>query len=69
MSVAPIEKLLEKITSKYKLVTIAARRALELNDGATRLVDVPSKTKPALVALQEIIAGKITYRVRKPAKG
>ena len=68
MSYTPIEKLLEKITSKYKLVTIAARRALELNDGAPRLVEAASKTKPALVALQEIAAGKITYRVRKPAK-
>jgi len=65
----PIEKLIEKISSKYKLVTIAARRALELNDGAPRLVEAESRSKPAMVALQEIAAGKITYRLRKQAKG
>ncbi len=69
MSSAPIEKLLERISSKYKLVTIAARRALELNEGAPRLVEAESKAKPALVALQEIVAGKITFRVKKQAKG
>ncbi len=69
MAYTPIEKLIEKISSKYKLVTIAARRALELNDGAPRLVEAESRAKPAMVALQEIAAGKITYRLRKQAKG
>ena len=63
----PIEPLLEKIGSIYKLVIIAARRALELNEGAPRLVETDPKQKPATVALYEISAGKVGLKV-KPEK-
>lgn len=64
-----MEKLLEKAgSSKYKLVILAARRALDLSGGAPRLVEVSLKTKPSLVALEEIAQGKISYRLKKSGK-
>lgn len=64
----PLEKLLDKTGSLYKLVIIAAKRALELNDGAPRLVDGNPKEKPALVALREIAAGKVGLKVKRQSK-
>ena len=64
----PLEKLLDKTGSLYKLVIIAAKRALELNDGAPRLVEASPKEKPALVALREIAAGKVGLKVKKQSK-
>jgi DNA-directed RNA polymerase omega subunit len=65
----PFEKLLEKAgPSKYKLVILAARRALELSEGHPRLIEADSKTKPSIVALREIAEGKVTYKVRKQPK-
>ena len=64
----PIEKLYEKIGSMYKLVIIAAKRALELSDGSPRLVEAPAKQKPSLVALKEILEGKVGLRIKKKSK-
>lgn len=65
----PFEKLLEKAgPSKYKLVILAARRALELSEGHSRLIEADSKTKPSIVALREIVEGKVTYKIKKAGK-
>ena len=66
----PYEKLIERVgSSKYKLVILAARRALELSEGSPRLIEVTNqKMKPSIVALREIIEGKIAYRVKKQGK-
>ena len=63
MSDAPIDKLLDKTHSIYKLVIIASRRAIELADGAHPLVSDPAGTKPAHIALDEILAGKVEYKI------
>ena len=64
--VIPMEKLLEKGGSVYKLVIVAAKRALELSEGSPKLVTGnSSKEKPALVALREIAEGKIGIRSKK----
>jgi len=56
----PLEKLLQKSNhSIYKLVVMASKRALEIAEGQTKLVDLPSSIKPSTVALYEIMAGKI----------
>lgn len=60
----PIDKLLDKTRSIYKLVILSSRRAIELADGAQKLVDDPVDTKPAHVALDEILAGKIEYKIK-----
>ena len=67
-SVIPVEKLLEKSGSLYKLVIVAAKRALEISEGSPKLVAGGGKEKPALVALREIAEGKIGIRVKKPGK-
>ena len=53
---------MQKVDSRYKLVILAARRTMELNDGKQRLVDVPVTTKLPITALTEIATGKVTYR-------
>jgi len=58
----PIDKLLDKTGSIYKLVILASRRALELTDGAaSRLVDADPELKAQDIALKEILEGKITF--------
>lgn len=65
MAEAPIDKLLDKTHSIYKLVILASRRAIELADGAHQLVDDAIGTKPAHVALDEILAGKVEYKIKE----
>ena len=64
-NVIQMEKLLEKTGSLYKLVIVAARRALEISEGSPKLVPGGGKEKPALAALREIAEGKVSLRVKK----
>lgn len=57
-----VEKLLEKITSLYKLTNIASVRAVELSGGMKKLVDADPKTKPTTVAIREIAEGKVKLK-------
>jgi DNA-directed RNA polymerase subunit omega len=67
----PIESLLERVDSKYTLVSLAAKRGREVNSYFNQLGDglgsiVPPQVtsiarKPLSIALDEISAGKITY--------
>ena len=60
-----IENLLDKTdNSIYKLVILASRRALELNEGSPKLVETESK-KVSTVALEEIREGKIVMKAKK----
>lgn len=62
MTHAPLEDFLKQTPSVYKLVITAARRAMELNDGAPKLVATDA-TKISTIALDEIRQGKVTYEV------
>ena len=54
------ENLLDKsLGSIYKLVILASKRALEIAEGAPKLVADDASVKPSTVALHEIAAGKI----------
>jgi len=55
-----IDFLLEKVDSKYTLVVLSARRARQITEGSTKLVESKSN-KPVSNALQEISKEKITY--------
>lgn len=60
MAEIPIEDLLPKANySIYKLVSLAATRALELSEGKRCLVDRPSSEKLTTMALEEIAQGKV----------
>ena len=43
----------------------AGRRAIELREGAARLVNASPETKPSNVAIQEILEGKISYKLKE----
>jgi DNA-directed RNA polymerase subunit omega len=68
----PVESLLDRVDSKFTLVTLAARRGRQVNSYFNQLGEglgaiVPPQVtsvsrKPLSIALEEISAGKITYR-------
>lgn len=54
------ENMLDKSEkSIYKLVNLAAKRALELAEGQPKLVEDKTGTKPSTIALHEIANGKV----------
>ena len=65
MSYVRVQDLLATTGSLYKLVVLASKRALELNAGAPRLVEV-DKQKISSIALKEIAEGKV--KLQKPKK-
>lgn len=54
-----IDKLMEKLDSKYTLVTIAAKRARELRDEKKPLIENPKSHKYVGIALEEFLADAI----------
>ncbi len=60
------ERLLDKSCgSVYKLVNLAAKRALEIAEGQPKLVEDKIGTKPSTIALHEIAQGKISCVCKK----
>jgi DNA-directed RNA polymerase subunit omega len=55
-----IDELLEKVESRYMLVTIIAKRAREIVAGDDIMVETEDK-KPINIAIQEFNEGKIVY--------
>lgn len=60
-----IEDCLEKVSNKYALVVVAAKRAKQLYKGAKPLVD-NRENKNIVLALREIAVGKITFQEPLP---
>lgn len=70
----PIEDLLDRVDSKFTLVTLSARRAREVNSYFNQLSEglgsiVPPQVasvsrKPLSISLEEIAEGKIVYNRR-----
>jgi DNA-directed RNA polymerase omega subunit len=59
----PLEDLIKKTNSLFKLVNLASKRALQLNEGAQPLIEEDNpQAKFATIALQEILAGKIVFK-------
>jgi DNA-directed RNA polymerase subunit omega len=75
----PVENLLDRVDSKFTLVTLAARRGRQINSYFNQLGEglgaiVPPQVtsvsrKPLSIALEEIAAGKITYHRNQPGEG
>lgn len=59
-----LEDLEEVVDNKYLAVNIAARRARRLNEGE-RSVITSSAKKPSTIALQELVQGKLEYRLEE----
>jgi DNA-directed RNA polymerase subunit omega len=62
MAQVPIEDLLKRCGSVYRLVILAAKRAKELSEGSPPLIETPHR-KATSVALDEILNGKVLYKV------
>lgn len=56
-----VNKMIENVDSKYTLVTAVAKRAREIVDGATPLVENTSP-KSITIALEEIEREKVSYQ-------
>ena len=76
----PVEDLLDRVDSKFTLVTLAAKRGRQINSYFNQLGEglgaiVPPQVtsvsrKPLSIALEEISAGKIMYvRPEEPSDG
>lgn len=61
MEQAPIDELLKRVPSIYKLVVVAGRRAKELAEGAPKMIKGDLR-KAASIALEEINQGKVLYK-------
>ncbi len=64
MSFPPLEQCLEKISNRYLLVVLAAKRSRQLNRGAQPQVETRRK-KWTSGALEEVIAGKLRPKPRE----
>lgn len=62
MALMPIEDLLAKVDSKYRLIIIAAKRSKQLARGSPPLLPLRS-FKSTYKALEEIAAGKLDFTV------
>ena len=58
MSFPALERCLERISNRYLLVVLAAKRSRQLNRGAQPQIDSKRK-KWTSVALEEVIAAKV----------
>ena len=63
MTFPSLERSLDKVSNRYLLVVLAAKRARQLNRGAQAQLESKHK-KPTSVALQEIADAKVGYRVK-----
>ena len=63
MAFPSIESALNKVSNRYLLVVLAAKRSRQLNRGALPRVDSRHK-KPTSGALEEIAQAKVAYRMK-----
>lgn len=68
MAYIQMEQLMKQVGSRYKLVILASKRTLELNDGKPKLTDMPATSKLANIALKEIEEGKVEYKISEAKK-
>ena len=54
-----VEDFRDKVDTLYRLVIVAARRAQQLSKPDARPFVEPNSKKPMMIALQEILEGKI----------
>jgi DNA-directed RNA polymerase subunit omega len=56
-----IDELLQKVDSKYTLVSIASKRARQLKENEVLLIDRPVSRKHVGMSLEEMHEGKIQF--------
>lgn len=63
MAFPSLEKSLQKVANRYLLVVLSAKRARQLNRGASAQVESKHK-KFTSTALEEVAQAKVGYRVK-----
>ena len=63
MAFPSLEQSVNKVSNRYLLVVLSAKRARQLNRGASARVESKHK-KPTSMALEEIAGGKVEFRVK-----
>ena len=54
----------QDVDSKFRFITVASQRAKQLQNGAKPRVEMKSR-KPTRVAMQEVLAGAVSWEVRE----
>ena len=54
------------VDSKFRFITVAAQRAKQLQNGAKPRVEARSR-KPTRVAMQEVLAGAVSWEIKAEA--
>ncbi|AFS70887.1 MULTISPECIES: DNA-directed RNA polymerase subunit omega [Exiguobacterium] len=54
-----VDELQKKVPSKYTIVTVAAKRARQIQDGKRVKVANPKSYKPVGKALEELFSGEV----------
>ncbi len=67
MAFPSLESAVNKVSNRYLLVVLAAKRARQINRGAPNRVESKHK-KPTSVSLEEIAAAKVEYRVKEESE-
>ncbi|MBA3257144.1 MAG: DNA-directed RNA polymerase subunit omega [Pyrinomonadaceae bacterium] len=53
-----------EIDSKYRLIILAAKRSKQLQRGARPRIEIdPVKHKPTRIALEEVMRGKVNFKI------
>lgn len=60
----PMNKLLEKVPSRYMLVNIVAQRARQIASEAEE-EQIPLDDKPVSIAIREVAEGKLTLEIEE----
>ena len=63
MAFPSLEHAVNKVSNRYLLVVLSAKRARQINRGAPARVESKHK-KPTSISLEEIAAAKVEYRVK-----
>jgi DNA-directed RNA polymerase subunit omega len=63
-----IDKLTEKVESKYTLVTVASKRARQLRENNDLQLDKPKSKKFVGQALEELISDQLVYENQETRK-
>lgn len=58
-----LNDIVDKIENRYYLIGTVSKRARELVNGEEPLINVDPSDKPVVVASEEVIQGKIDYRL------
>lgn len=58
-----LNDIVEKIDNRYYLIATVSKRAREIVNGSEPLINIKGNEKPVVVASEEIIDGKVGYRL------